>query len=181
MIDQIVEYIRQYRDTYSREAIDSRLLAAGYSSEQVSAAWAQLASEDANQPSQGYIPTPPNRTGWGDESYTPPKKERVANRPIFWASLVGLIVLSYALPALLLYLSGLSSYNQGLSTTLGWLALASFGALQIASIIGGLLALNRNRPLGLGLLYGVLMTVVVLPFTALFILLGICLTGLVTV
>lgn len=183
-IDQIVQYIRQYRDTYSREAINSQLLGAGYSQQEIDAAWAQASSpQTVYTPSASQIPTPPSeqvRTGWGDTGFQPPKKQRLANKPLFWGVLLGFIVLSYGLPVLCLVLAGMVN-DPNVSGNLGWLALGSFGVLQLAAIVWGAMSSNRNPPLGMGLLIGVLMTVVVLPFVALFILLGICLTSLSTI
>jgi cation transport ATPase len=42
----IADYIRQHRDTYTHEAISDALLSAGYGSEEVAAAWRQLAERD---------------------------------------------------------------------------------------------------------------------------------------
>lgn len=183
-IQQIVQYIAQYREVYSREAIDSQLLAAGYGRQEIDAAWAQASFQAAYPPSEGPIPTPPSaqvRAGWGDTDYQPPRNQRLVSRPLFWGVLIGFIVLSYGLPVLFLALAGFTSDNTTLSSIFGWLTLGSFVVLQLAALVWGLLALNGNRLLGLGLLYGVLMTVVVLPFVAFFILLGICLTSFATI
>jgi hypothetical protein len=182
-IDQIVQYIRQYRDTYSREAINTQLLGAGYSRQEIDAAWAQVSVGTPYMPSEGQIPMPPSeqvRAGWGDTNYQPPRRQRVANRPLFWEILVGFTLLSYGLPVLFLLIAGTVN-DSAISSLLGWLALGTFGVLQLAAIIWGALSSSRNPPLGMGLLFGVLMTVVVLPFVAFFIVLGICLTSFATI
>jgi len=181
MIDQIVEYILQNRNTYSREAIDSQLEAAGYPQNEIEAAWSQVAYQDTLAQSGGQVPYPPSaqvQAGWGDTDYQPPKKTRVINQGLFWGVLFGFIVLSYGLPILFGYLAGISQNTQ-IASFLGWSVLGSFLLLQLVAVIWGVAALQRNRPLAFGLIYGVVMTVVVLPFAALFLVLGICLTGMV--
>src|SRR5262245_22716666 len=48
-MDPLADYIRQNRDTYTREAIDQQLLDGGYAKEEIDAAWNSLPREDASQ------------------------------------------------------------------------------------------------------------------------------------
>src|SRR5262245_58061947 len=106
-VQQITEYILQNRDTYTREAIDRQLLAAGYGQADISAAWDALhaapgqAASPVPLPPRGPVPYgAPSR--WGDEYTTPEQRPvRVVRSPVFWLVLIGFIVLSYGIPAIL--------------------------------------------------------------------------------
>lgn len=47
MSDEVVQYLREHRATYTREALAAELGAAGYEPADVDAAWARLEAEDA--------------------------------------------------------------------------------------------------------------------------------------
>jgi hypothetical protein len=178
-VQQITEYIIQNRDTYTREAIDRQLLDAGYAQADITAAWDSLNATLQGPPPDAYspVPAPPGQlpygvpSRWGDE-YTSPEQRpaRVTRSPLFWTVLLAFIVVSYAVPALVAIYpirdaTGLPNFNPV------WII---FLLLQIGAIVGGLIALGRNRPVGMALLIGVLMVVVVLPVCAFGILLGVC-------
>jgi hypothetical protein len=171
----IIQYIRQYRSVYTREAIDRQLAAAGYDPAEVEQTWWLLENEmpTTDAPPEAMPPMPGSR--WGDDpAHDPPKSRRFANTPAFWFTLLGFIVLSYGLPILLGWLLSLNfdtQRNAGLFST------ATFGLLQLGGIVGGLLLLGRRRPAAMGLLIGVLTVVVVLPIVSFCILFGICLVG----
>jgi hypothetical protein len=172
-VGNIVQYIQQHSNTYTREAIDQMLLTSGYDQADIETAWSMVGSSGPQQ--IPYPPTGPRPSRWGDE-YVPEyqRPKRVVNSPIFWVTLIGFIILSYALSALLSFLGPRDQYG-GTNPAPG---LIGGLLLQLGGIIGGLIALGRNRPLAMGLLIGVLMTIVVLPVLFLCIGLGICLVGL---
>jgi hypothetical protein len=174
-VGNIVQYIQQYRNTYTHEAIDQTLLTSGYSQADIEAAW-NMVETSSPQPIP-YPPAGPTPSRWGDE-YVPPyqRPKRVVNSPVFWLTLIGFIMVSYVIPPLLIFLGPRDEYG-GLSSAspLSW---GSYLLLQLGAIVSGLIALGRSRPLAMGLLIGVLMTVVVLPVIFLCIGLGICLVAL---
>ncbi|MDQ3927519.1 MAG: hypothetical protein M3328_00070, partial [Chloroflexota bacterium] len=111
-----------------------------------------------------------------DGDYAPAEKRKpFATTGLFWSILVGFVVLSYGLPTLLLYLA---SSNVDVGGEISTIALVLFGVLQLGAIIGGVMSLNRSRPRAMGLLIGVLLVIVVLPFVAVVVLFGICLAAL---
>jgi hypothetical protein len=177
-VQQITEYIRQHSGTYTRNAIDTQLLSAGYAQADITAAWASLDAETQGYPEASpetarvEIPGAPP-SSWGDDAVAPVQKpRRVVNSGVFWLTLLGFIVLSYGLPAALAISpprdqSGIPNF------TPAWV---SFLALQIGALVGGIVALvMKARPLAMGLLIGLLMVVVVVPVTVLLIGLGLCL------
>ena len=175
-VQQIIEYILQNRDIYTREAIDRQLLDAGYAQGDIVAAWDALGA--APEQAASAVPLPPEGplpygapSRWGDEHISPEQRpKRLVSSPLFWSVLLGFIALSYGVPAILAISPsrdqfGLPNFN------LVWI---SFVLLQVGAIVGGIIALGRNRPLGMALLIGVLMVVVVLPVISFGILLGVC-------
>jgi len=162
-MDAITEYIRRYRDDYTREAINQQLLDAGYSSVEIGAAWREVEGIHFSDPSDyGYQELPDAR-----------KARRFANSPRFWSIFLGYLLLSYLIPGLLVYLS-ITQQGLGQLSTIGLLL---FIVLQAIAIILGLIYVDRDRPVGMGLLISVLTAVVLLPFFGAVALYGIC-TGM---
>src|SRR3954464_7979124 len=84
----------------------------------------------------------------------------------FWKVLVGFILLSYALPALFLAISPRDACCGSINFGYAWPGLAAGALMQVGALVWALRIRNKNRPVGMGLLYGVLLTVVVLPICA---------------
>ena len=57
MNEELVQYIREHRATYTRETLTAQLVAAGHSAADVEAAWTQLVTEDVSAARTG-------TTGW---------------------------------------------------------------------------------------------------------------------
>lgn len=93
-----------------------------------------------------------------------PERKTVITSRDFWLVLVGFILLSYAFPAFFLAISP----REGGSINFGyaWPGLLAGSVLQLIALIWGVRTRATNRPLGMGLLIGVLLTVVVLPVCA---------------
>jgi hypothetical protein len=158
---------------YTREAITSQLLTAGYAPADVEAAWQSL---------EGPIPTPPSTYGgasglsggsWDSGHEEQPRPRRLAGTPAFWGYMVGFILLSYILPGVLFWLG--ASESDGLIVNI---AIGMFLLLQLAALVGGAVSLSRNRPRAIGLMCGVLMVLVVIPFCAFALFFGLCLASL---
>lgn len=201
--EQIRDYIRQYRDVYTREAIDHQLLGAGYTREEIAEGWSSLeggASPGAvpgleaaqawrpyegsgerpevgaapEQPLGSVIPTPPRQRSWDSGSDLAPastRRGRVERGPVFWRTIILFILGSYVLFAL---------FGSGFLFNIGFGGVGTWGCLllivsQAVGLIVGINMLNKNRQVAHGLLYGVLMTSVVIPAVLLLLGLGICL------
>ena len=169
MNPELLAYIRQHRATYTREALRQRLLDAGYPADEIEAAWAAVDADD--QP-----PTPPARTAAmgaapaGADVADPP---RARTSPAFWLTLFGYIGGLYIIVALV---AGIASSVEDD----GWIASLTFFVLWLAGLVGGLVMMGRNRPVGLGLVVGFAAAVglpFLLGFILLVIILGICLVG----
>lgn len=169
---EVIRYIQKNRHTYTRQAIDARLLAGEYSPGDIDEAWELIES--------GAVPemapsgkAKARRTG---ELEAPPNvSEGVASSPLFWAALLGVMVLSYALPLGIINLYAPNPARPPADVvTAAWVA---FGAVQVAALGGALILRRRNRPLAQGLLLGVAIALVVLPCAALTIMTGLCIWG----
>jgi hypothetical protein len=167
----VIDYIRQNRDTYTREAINEKLLAAGYSPGDIDESWELVESGAAPAPAPG---EPKPSAGKGELPPPPHSGDGLAGNPLFWSALLGLVVLSYGIPAAIVYLFADDSGPQTDVFTAVWV---TFVALQLAALVGWLLLRNRNRPLAIGLLLGLVATLVGLPFAALFVFMGLCFGG----
>jgi hypothetical protein len=174
MNQNIPRYIRQNRDTYTREAIDRALVDGGYDPGEIQAAWAAIESEQA-------IPTPPGEEGapgqpssrWGDDTIAEPRRRSVVSTWQFWLTLGGFIAASYGVTALLWWIILQIPYeNRG---DFDVVPLAFYGVLQLGALIAGIAFFNRNPPVAYGFLFGLLIVNILLPFVIFFILLGFCL------
>jgi len=169
----IIEYIRQNRQTYTREAITSQLVTAGYNPADVEAAWGSV-DVGVPAPPSGYAGTTGLSGGnWDSGSPEQPRSQRLVSSPAFWGYMVGFILLSYILPGGLFWLG--ASNSDGLIVNI---AIGMFILLQLGALVAGVVSLSRNRPRGVGLMTGVLMTLVVLPICAFTIFFGMCLASL---
>lgn len=178
MNKNIPQYIRQNRDTYTREAIDRALVEGGYDPAEVQAAWLAIENEQA-------IPTPPGEEGvsaqptsrWGSDVATEPRRRSVVSTGQFWLTLGGFTVASYLVTTLLWWLTLQFPYDGG---GLALIPLAFYGALQLGALIAGIALFTKNPPIAYGFLFGLLIVNILLPFVAFFILFGICLYSLST-
>lgn len=161
----IIQYIQQTRSTYTREAITNQLVAAGYPPPEIEAAWATVEGADP----AAFAQLAPNVDY---DAVVAPRSAPVARSGVFWLTVIGFILISYLIPGALMYVGVIS--GESLGGPLIITALIVFFLLQIAGLVAGLLGLGRNRPLAIGLLIGLLMTDVVIPFVVGCGVLGIC-------
>jgi hypothetical protein len=171
MNPELLRYIQAHRATYTREAIRRRLLDAGYPAAEVDAA---LAAVEAGERPAPPPPGDPAAAPSGDTAPAEPGAHpsvRVANSPVFWLVLVGYTVGLYLLVwAIAVAASGVDDA--------GVIAALSFLGLWLAGLVGGLLLVRRNRPVGMALLLGFALAVglpVLLAFVSIVIIAGICL------
>ncbi len=168
MNPEIVQYIREHRGTYTREAIRQHLIEAGHAPEDVDAAWAAVEA--------GQLPAPPasdavevRPASIGQPAAAPglPPARRLVQSPVFWLTLVIFVILVYVLPFVV---AGMLPGQEGEA---GW---STFALLWLGGLIGGLLLARANRPVGMGLVFG-FVGVILLPFVVVLIILGICIVA----
>jgi len=138
--EEILNYIRQYRGYYTREAISANLYRAGFRPEDIEQAWAIV---------EGIVPPP------------------VSQKPHFW---LGLLLY----PTLVI-----GSIILGVVFSSGIFLYLAFG-IFIGGIIVSVIIDQRDRPLAKGLNFafvGMLVLLIVAPFVAIIVVIGICLTG----
>ena len=151
MDPEVIRYIAENRERYTREAIDAHLLNAGHSQAEIDAAWSQVAGDERRAPSGGRA---------------------------FWEPLIGAIVVLYG-GTYLVYSASLSFDGEpGVDLDLSGIVR---GILLIALLLAGLISLAFVRPsrsAGRGVIGG-LLTALVIPFVFLVIVAGLCtvLTG----
>lgn len=166
----LIQYIEQNRAQYTRAAIDKQLLDAGYSQADIDAAWKEIEAREANTP----VVPPPQAQAPQPAVVPPTQPRRLLTMPIFWLGLFGVLVLQYGVAALFI---PATSYENGNSVFVPIAGVLTCG-VPIALLIAGSLLLRSNRPLALGLLYGLLVFDVIIPFVGSIILFGICVTSL---
>ncbi len=153
---QIVEYILQNRDRYTREAIRRSLIDAGHDPAEVDGAWESVES--------GRVPPPGLIAGGSDD---PPPGRGPTSTATFW-----LVFLAYVLGlnALAFLLVGnnesLNELTGGDARTLLLMALSIGALLSI-----GLVAVSRVARVGAA--SGILVAALI-PFTFVFIIAGFC-------
>lgn len=154
MNDEVLRYLQANDGRYTRQALQRRLLAAGFSADEIDEA-AQSMGPGGGGGAGGSEGGPPG--GGGGSDGQPPQRLRESGR--FWAGLVGYVVLAYA----------------------GLAVIGGQGALDIyalAVLVGGTLfwAARRSvdRPLAAGVGCGVI-TVIALPIVFFVGLWGYCL------
>lgn len=182
MNPDLLRYIQENRATYTREAIRQRLIDAGYPAAEVDAAWTAVEAGEAPPLPPPPSPAQPDAPAAG-QPHAPVASQpapadrptlgqsfRTANSPAFWLTLIGYLGLMFlGLPIL------------GVATDRGDDAAAAVGltylALWLAGLIGGLLLLRRNRPVGMALLLGFALVIGIpaaLGFLAIVVIAGIC-------
>lgn len=187
MNERALQYIRQYRGIYTREAINQQLIANGIAPAEIEEAWQAVEAEatatpglpDYAPPSYGPPPGISGGPGPGGPYYNlPPQgygrpfqpRPRLRNNPQFWLTFIAFIIGVPLLGLGLLYLSN----NVGIY--FGYLI---YGLL-VAGGVGAVYYKDKNWAVSRGLLYG-LITVIVVPVVATFvfvvIIFGICLFG----
>jgi hypothetical protein len=146
-ISLISQYIRENRHTYTREAINKQLLDKGHAPSDIVKAWEtiQLSEEVYG-----------SRIGG----------RNVAGQPLFWAVVIGFVVASYSMPALLgAFLSNESSVS-----------LVIFLVIIGAGLIAGFTFREYNRPVGTGFLVGAVIAIA-LPAVGFALFFGLCIFG----
>src|SRR3954469_25286068 len=98
MQSEILDYIGRYGRVYSRDMLTHQLREQGFGEAAIAAAWATVDSGavpviGARGP--GFQPSPAAEGGLG-----PPRPPSFAQRPLFWGTMAGWAVLSYAVPLL---------------------------------------------------------------------------------
>jgi len=135
MEPEIVSYIREHRDTYTREAITQHLLEAGHSQEAIDAAWwrtvdAELAAKEEVEAATA--PEPP-----------------ILGQPLFWLALVGYVFGVLALTNLFNIISLL-------------FGLVFYAVALLVGFCYPIFRFDRNRAVALGMLCGFAIVVVLL-------------------
>ncbi len=161
---EIVRYIRENREMYTREAIDRNLTEAGHSEPDIAAAWQDAESADT--------PTPQAVDRWGEPLHQSPQSqgrerrrgEKVFTTLAYWASFLGFVVGIVALTALLSYF-------------IPEAAAIFFLLALLGGFIACVLLLRKNQPVAFGLA-SALVVVFLLPFLAIVIFAGICIAQL---
>jgi hypothetical protein len=187
MNERALQYIRQYRGIYTREAITQQLIANGIPPEEIEEAWQAVEAGANSTPGlPNYEPptyAPPSGTsagspGGGQYYNLPPQgygrpfqpRPRLRNNPQFWLTFLGFVIGTPLLGLLLVYLSNrFSSFFAYL-----------IYAVLVGAGVGAIYYKDKNWAVSRGLLYG-LITVIVVPVVAIFvffvIIFGICIFG----
>ncbi len=168
MNPEIVQYIREHRGTYTREAIRQHLIDAGHAPEEVDAAWEAVESGQlVAPPASDAVEVRPASVGQSAAAPGVPASRRLVQSPVFWLTLVIFIILVYVLPFIV------AGVVPGQAGEAGW---SAFALLWVGGLIGGLLLARSNRAVGMGLVFG-FVGVILLPFVVVIILLGICIVA----
>lgn len=174
MNQQLLDYLRENRSRYTRDALRRTLVDAGYVPAEIDKAFAALEAEEAGGPAAGTgvaaaasaETAAPEASGWGETTTPRREKEAVSTSPRFWLVFIGFVLAVYGLGGFLVAALGQSG------------ALA--GILVLAALIGGAVgwAMKReeDRPLAMGLGCGVLFSIGV-PFIGVGVLFGLCVAG----
>ena len=173
MNQQLLDYLRENRSRYTREALRRTLVDAGYVPAEVDEAFAALEAEEAGGPSAPTGTTPvtpatpatPPGTGW-QETTPRREKEAVSTSPRFWLVFLGFVLAVYGLGGFLVAALGQSGALAGILV---------LGAL-IGGAVGWAMKREEDRPLAMGLGCGVLFSIG-LPFIAVGVLFGLCVAG----
>jgi hypothetical protein len=131
---EVINYIREHRDTYTREAITARLLEAGHSQETIDAAWRQIVD-----PAQAAAPSE------GAASAEPP----ILRQPHFWLALLGYVV------GLLLLTNILNVINL-------LVGLVFYAGALLFGFLYPIIRFERSRAVALGFLCGLVVVIVLL-------------------
>lgn len=134
---EIVSYIREHRDTYTREAITQHLLEAGHSREVIDAAWWRTVDAElaAKEEAEAAAPGPP-----------------ILRQPLFWLALVG-------------YVFGVLAVTNLFNLVFPLFGLFFYALALLIGFFYPIFRFDRNRAVALGMLCG-LAIVVVLLFVA---------------
>jgi hypothetical protein len=122
----IVDYIVAHRDTYTPEAIEQRLLAAGYSPEDIAAAWQALAGKEST--AQGSRPQSGVRN--------------LVGIILLWIGLVIIGAVVVLLTALNMAFGADSEITEPLMTTV----YVSSLVVVLGLLVAGIVLLNRRWP-----------------------------------
>jgi hypothetical protein len=158
--NRLISYIQEYRSKYARQAINKELLRMGYSRKQVDQAWQIVEAIPFEQ-----VPNNLN------SPYAPPETKQARQQRI--RKIAGIAIAYVAVGAFILFLVALfgDKNNQAVWTTAVYI-------IPPISIVAVLYFIRKdNRTISSGLLYGMLLLDIVLPFIGLIILAGICLSG----
>ena len=164
MNDDVVRYLQANGSRYTRQALQRRLLAAGFSADEIDEAAQAMVSEGGGGAAGG-------GSGWdrGDRSGGSAAKVRLRSSGRFWAGLIGYVVLAYL---------GLAFVTGGPLVPLigGWGSLAPLYILIV--LVGGAVfwAVRRtvDWPLAVGVGCGVVVAIA-LPFIFIIGVIGWCL------
>jgi hypothetical protein len=119
--EDLVQYIREHRATYTREALTAEMVAAGHDAAEVAAAWAQLEVEDA-------AAAPALPTGW----VTADTRPYVRGASTYLAMLI--VVLGYAGSVVFFLVASGTRYN-GVAILYA-LAMVAAGAFVLRRMLG---------------------------------------------
>ena len=138
MDPEIVQYIRDHRDTYTRKAITQHLLDAGHTQEAIDAAWRQTVEA-------GQQETPVASTYQGTTTETQP----ILKQGRFWLAMFGYIV------GLLLITNLLNVMNI-------FFGLLFYAVALLVGLIYPLVRFQKDRAVATGILCGLAVIVVLL-------------------
>ena len=138
MDPEIVGYIREHRDTYTREAITRHLLDAGHTQEAIDAAWWQTVDPD---PEPGQAPAAAEGAA--------PQEPPILRQPDFWLALAGYIVGTLLLTNLFNVINI-------------FLGLIFYAGALLVGFFYPIVRFDRNRAVAVGMLCGLAAIVVLL-------------------
>ena len=151
----LVEYIRQNRETYTREAITERLLSSGYEPEAIEEAW---------------------RTSTQEKSA--PGARRFFHRQVFWLAILGAVAICYVIVGGLYWMVVAMLGFDLLASGAAVYILAGAIGLLVGLLLAGALLIEHNRSVALGLALSGLLGLIVVPVVAAAVFYGLCVAQL---
>ena len=150
MDPEVIRYIAENRERYTREAIDAHLLQAGHTQADINAAWSRV----------------------GDVERPTPSDDRA-----FWRAFTGSVAAMYGITFLVYAVSFYVGMEEGYESIAFIISVIFLIPLLLAAMIS-IALVRRNRSAGRGITSG-LLTALVIPFVFLVIVAGLCtaLTG----
>ena len=152
MDPEVIRYIAENRERYTREAIDGHLLNAGHTRGDIDAAWSRLGGNE-RRPASDARPSP-------------------SDGPAFWPVFLGSVVAMYGITFLVYAGFFYRSSDEGYEV----FAVIASGIFLVFLLLAAMISValvRRNRSAAMGAASG-LLTALVIPFVFLVIVAGLC-------